>query len=786
MLEIRNITKKYIDNKNEHIIALDEVSISFPDTGLVVINGTSGCGKTTLLNILGGLDKPTSGEVWLNNSRIDDKDEKWWDSFRAGSLGFVYQDFNLLDNMTIRQNIELPLELMNIPEDEKQKRIDNIADKLGIAEYMNKKAGKLSGGQKQRVAIARAVVTESKIILADEPTGNLDKKNSKNVFQTLKEIAKEHLVIVVTHDSTLASEYADRWIQIDYGKIVDDSGDNEDNKDNKIVADKACVNEKKDDILSEGNSAHESTQRKLSMKKCLQFASEAMKQRTARCFVSVMIFSITMLLMLVLCEMVYRNDSVPITNHIKEYNRKILPVYVEVPGEYSNITGDEKISCGRKLYDIVSQCTDKSRIIQIGGSYNVHLGDDVYESATNIYISEVNEKYFTYEGRLPEKTDEIAISKVLADKLKLTGVQNGINILLEDKQYTVTAIVTKICDKDVHEIYVDSGYDSNLLEENLLFFSTNALTDKTVSSKIYMSGFGVTKFTNLFYQTTVYNDICSTDDVLELVAGRMPEKDNEILISEYWLELEGKKSEDYIGKEYKLINIYEEQYGYAYWNMLNMYDYFGESITIVGVATGKGDYYISPSMYEKIFNEVKTYYEKHNFLLVDDSEIEEDIFNILNNDVKVSDTQLAKVYEMMLNIDSFKMILLVVSAVITFLAILQMISLYSYSINDNKKTIGVLRTMGVNKADTKKIFTVECIVVSTISFIISIVMGIFATGIINNYIDKNVLNYDGFEFLRMRLIVVLIIGVVACLLSVISVLIPLRKYSKMKVIELIK
>lgn len=126
------------------------------------------------------------------------------------------------------------------------------------------------------------------------------------------------------------------------------------------------------------------------------------------------------------------------------------------------------------------------------------------------------------------------------------------------------------------------------------------------------------------------------------------------------------------------------------------------------------------------------------------------------------------------------------SAVITFLAILQMISLYSYSINDNKKTIGVLRTMGVNKADTKKIFTVECIVVSTISFIISIVMGIFATGIINNYIDKNVLNYDGFEFLRMRLIVVLIIGVVACLLSVISVLIPLRKYSKMKVIELIK
>lgn len=779
MLELRNINKTYIDNKNEHITALEEVSLTLPDTGLVVINGTSGCGKTTLLNILGGLDRPTSGEVWLDNCRIDDNDEKWWDSFRARSLGFVYQDFNLLDNMTVKQNVELPLELMNISEEEKKNRIVDIMDKLRITEYMNKKAGKLSGGQKQRVAIARAVVTDSEIILADEPTGNLDRENSINVFRILKEIAKERLVIVVTHDSTLANGYADRLLQIDYGKIVNDT------VDNKNVIDKASIVKKNEDTLIE-NAVHENKQSKLSLRKCVQFASEAMKQRIARCFVSVLIFSITMLLMLVLCEVVYRKDSVPITNYIKEHNQKVLPLYIEVRGEYSNIAGSEGIDCGKKLYDVISECTDKSRIIQIGGSFNIHIEDTEYENTHSMYVSKYNEKYFTYEGKFPENANEIAISKHLADKLKITSIESDITILLEEKQYTITAIVSKICGRDIDEIYVDSGSNANMLSDSMVFYSANVLTDKASSSKVYMTGFGVIKYTNLFCQTTVYNNVCSTDNITELIAGRMPEKDNEILISDYWPSLKDETAKDYIGKKYKLIDIYEEQYGYAYWKRVNLYDYMGETMTVVGVATGQGEYYVIPSMYEKLFDEVKTYHEWPYCLLVDESVIEEDIYNLLDNDVKVRDTLLVKVYEMMLNIESFKIILLVVSLIITFLSILQMISLYSYSINDNKKTIGVLRTMGVNKTDTKKIFTVECIVITAISFIIAIAVGAFVTGVLNDYIDKNMLYYHGFNFLHMRFIVVIIVGLVACLLSVISVLIPLKKYSKMKVIELIK
>ena len=140
MLEIRNVSKNYVDDRKEPVKALKEVSLSFPSTGLVVLAGTSGCGKSTMLNILAGLDKPTSGEVYLDEVRLDDQNEEWWDSFRASNLGFVYQDFNLLENMTVRENIRLPIELQDIGEEVKEERLQKLANELGLTELLNKKA----------------------------------------------------------------------------------------------------------------------------------------------------------------------------------------------------------------------------------------------------------------------------------------------------------------------------------------------------------------------------------------------------------------------------------------------------------------------------------------------------------------------------------------------------------------------------------------------------------------------------------------------------------------------
>ena len=597
MLELNHVTKKYIDNKSENIDALDDVNLVFPDTGLVVICGASGCGKTTMLNILGGLDRPTSGEVYLDNVRIDNKNEKWWDAFRGIGFGFIYQDFNLLENMSVRENVQLPLTLQNLDEEISKNKINEIIDELGLEGYLDKKTGKLSGGQKQRVAIARALVTGAKIILADEPTGNLDKQNSENVFRLLKNISKNRLVIVVTHDSLIASSYADRLIQIAYGKVERDNG-----IDESVGVSDIDILEKKQFV--DDRLIKEVERRKLSLKECLKFAKEAISQRKMRCFVSVMIFSITMLFILLLCETVFRDDSIPVAKYINNRNQKIIPLYIGVPDAYVNIVEDEKIVSGKKFYDLICRCVDKSRIISCAGEIDVDYKTEIRMKNKGVFVSSENEKYFDYEGVFPREKNEIAISKTIVDKIGSTSDILGSCVIVGGKEYVITSIVMQVCGRNVEDVYVDDGKGDNLFE-NVIFFSEEALADKDRTDSLYMPGFGVTAFSSLFYQVTVYNEVCSVEGEMELIFGRMPKSDNEILISQEMVEFREQAVKDVVGNVYVLSNLYENKYGSSYWNMINLYDYMDGNITIVGVVKGRGDYYVTASLYDRIFHEYK-------------------------------------------------------------------------------------------------------------------------------------------------------------------------------------
>ena len=771
MIKLTHVTKVYLDDQNEQVTALNDVSLQFPETGLVVISGTSGCGKTTLLNILGGLDKPTSGEVYLEDTRIDNENECWWDSFRGSSLGFIYQDFNLLEHMTVQENIHLPLALQSIDEKTRQDRINEIIEKLGLKEYLEKKAGKLSGGQKQRVAIARALVTGSKIILADEPTGNLDKENSENVFRILKEIAKTRLVVVVTHDATLAAEYADRLIQIAYGTIESD----------KVVEENVGKTEKTDEkAISTGD-----TSRRLSWRECLKFATEAMRQRKARCFVSIMIFSITMLFILLICQAVFRDDSVSMTEYLLEKEQIAIPLYVAVPDAYRNLAEEEQITSGKNLYDVIGKDIDTSRLFRAGWGEYIFPNETTRVDAQSIFVGQENEKYFTYEGIFPKKANEIAIASDLAKELGNPKDMIGSKLALERGEYTVTAIVTQICDKDIDDIYVDDGWGENLFKK-LILFSNEALIEMKRSSPLYISGFGVTAHTDPFYQVTIYNDVRPVSDKLNLITGRMPKSKNEVVISESLYEYGQQLSKNLLNKPYRLKNLYDSKYGCSYWNMLNLYDYMGDNITIVGVVDGSDDYYILPSVYEQLYEKYRIYHEYPYYIFADEEVLQKDIQKLSADDVRIKGNDFDKVYDLIMNIEMLKIGLFIAVAILGVLSVLQMISLYSYSINDNKKTIGVLRTLGVNKADTKRIFTVECVVVSVTSYVIALIVNVFVISMMNDFISQNIFEFEGLDFLRMRFIIVLIAGIISCVLSVLSVLIPLRKYSKMKIIELIK
>ena len=223
MLIVRNLKKVYkTNNKEEDVVALNNISLVLPDKGFVAVYGASGCGKSTLLNVLGGLDQATSGEMIVNHRNTKGFNEHDWNAYRNQEVGFVFQNYYLLPHLTVFDNIAITLQMSKQTEDLKDKIYDALKQ-VGLEKNANRYPRQLSGGQQQRIAIARALVANPSIILADEPTGALDLKSSEIVMKSLKEVSKNHLVVMVTHNERLAKEYADRMIEISYGEVFSDT-----------------------------------------------------------------------------------------------------------------------------------------------------------------------------------------------------------------------------------------------------------------------------------------------------------------------------------------------------------------------------------------------------------------------------------------------------------------------------------------------------------------------------------------------------------------------------------
>ena len=222
MLQLKNITKNYLSGDNE-VQALKGIDIEFRENEFVSILGQSGCGKTTLLNIIGGLDRYTSGDLIINGKSTKEFKDKDWDTYRNHSVGFVFQSYNLIPHQTVLANVELALTISGVGKAERKKMAIEALQKVGLGDQLNKKPNQMSGGQMQRVAIARALVNDPDILLADEPTGALDSKTSVQVMEILKEISKDRLIIMVTHNPELAKKYSSRIVKLLDGKIIDDS-----------------------------------------------------------------------------------------------------------------------------------------------------------------------------------------------------------------------------------------------------------------------------------------------------------------------------------------------------------------------------------------------------------------------------------------------------------------------------------------------------------------------------------------------------------------------------------
>ena len=221
MLKVENLKKSFFTEEIE-TIALNGVSFEVKEGEFVAVMGPSGCGKSTLLNILGLLDNPTGGTYTLLDKEVGNLREKERTQFRKGNLGFVFQSFNLIDEMTVFENVELPLVYMGVKASERKKRVNEILERMNISHRAGHFPQQLSGGQQQRVAIARAVISNPKLVLADEPTGNLDSKNGQEVMHLLQELNREGTTIIMVTHSQHDAQYASRTICLFDGQIVTD------------------------------------------------------------------------------------------------------------------------------------------------------------------------------------------------------------------------------------------------------------------------------------------------------------------------------------------------------------------------------------------------------------------------------------------------------------------------------------------------------------------------------------------------------------------------------------
>ncbi len=222
MLKLKNITKNYVMGDTT-VEALNGVDIEFRENEFVSVLGPSGCGKTTLLNIIGGLDRYTDGDLYINSKSTKLYKDRDWDTYRNHTIGFIFQSYNLIPHQSVLSNVELALTLSGVSKTERRKRAKEALEKVGLGDQLTKKPNQMSGGQMQRVAIARALVNNPDVLLADEPTGALDSETSVQIMELLKEIAKDRLVIMVTHNPDLAEEYSTRIIKLLDGKVIDDT-----------------------------------------------------------------------------------------------------------------------------------------------------------------------------------------------------------------------------------------------------------------------------------------------------------------------------------------------------------------------------------------------------------------------------------------------------------------------------------------------------------------------------------------------------------------------------------
>lgn len=732
---LKNISKSVKDKK-----ILDNISIDFKQ-GLNIIIGESGSGKSTLLNILGIIDNPSEGDIFFNEEKLTGRTDIQLDDFRAENIGFIFQSSNLISDITVDENLKLAMEINNIDTADYKKMLERFK----IDDLIDKKVNVLSGGEQQRVSIVRALLKNSSIILADEPTGNLDKGNSKIVFETLKECAEIYnkIVIVVTHDQRLAREYADYIVELEDGKII-----------SAEVINKS----EKETIKSEFSKKNKET-RKLDIKRKIHFSKNYIKRKPWKVMITAFITAITIALPLLVLDINSQTTSMfdkMDTNYLEtdliEINQKAGNPKNTV--EYGVVFNEEELEEIRNS-DLFAEITE---IIPLGiaaknGDVQIDIENIRYVKTTDFYKNRVMGN--DIDGEFIANKNEIILGKDIA--YVLFGNENpiGNTIYLTCKWTEIPVTIVGVNNTQNIE-----GDYLTFMDNELCFEMTRKTTDKYLyispkdevnanTSNIYSGGIGGT----YGYEKTY-----------PLLMGRYPEEneENKIAIDISMMDLYGENEDEKIifNKEFylQICNIFEVE-------VCGVYDSNLEQ----GI-------YINNKLQEKINNPAPSVvycYAKNQEIVreFDKYDINDkyDCFTMYRHLIgSVSD----KTHTM-------REILVIIAFLLVFISFFTISSFVNISISERTYEIGILRALGCNKKDIKGIFYIQSLITGCIAAVMSV--GIF-------YISKLFIDNKILENVNNKWMLFFMSAIILCCISLvmISSIPPLRKINKMKPIDCIR
>lgn len=693
-MRISDLNKLY-KTKYETVSALRGINLYLPKTGMVFIVGVSGSGKSTLMNMLSGIDRPSNGNIYIAGEPLFKDDEKQLFGYRNSYVGMIFQDYNLIDDLNVYDNIKLILDLMD---NKNYDIIDEVIKQVDIEDIKFSKVNEISSGQMQRVAIARTLVKNSSIILADEPTGNLDTKNEKIVFDILKEISKERLVVVITHDDDAAHTYSDRIIRIEDGNITEDT--------NPLKVDESV-------------SVPNFIEPKLTFKQQARFTKGFIKNNFGRALSIFLLLLLIPIIGGILASYAFFDISYSYKQHQDKYNSN----YIMISKKYNDT-------------NIYFNADDLARI---NTEYENSLMLEQYDSRININTSGVNISDFyrpeissiiifnyalDFEGEVPYESDEILVTDYVMEAMKHYQNKNDINTLeIDGLTYKIVGVVNTdyeyFISADMENEYTRMAFEENLNFYNSIFVSFNGHSNivnnmtsyhEQISFLVRSSGpTPVAKYANV---------LVTKEGGQSLIAGRMHGKGEAIVSSAFFT--------DVMGLGLNRIDDYQRYIFYTHTKAR-----YSISPYLTGVFDS--DEYIivvNQSDFDEYKN--KLYYGR---IIISKDDVNYD--EIVKNE-NVTNVSFVYANHMWSQVKEAKIVMYEFLAVLILIISTFAITINTLTIGIEKRKIGIKYSFGIRKIQIIIPYIIENLLYIIISFISSIIVVKY----LFPFVMKNVILYD--------------------------------------------